>query len=84
MLSALGYVNEIRDRAYMSGNCGDRVSGRITDSQLNLDFILDERAREDEYGVGASHRLIRFGKFTKGYNWDWKVAATVKLATSYG
>ena len=37
---ALNYVNEIRDRAYLSGNYGSGVSGRINDAQLTLDFIL--------------------------------------------
>ncbi|MBF0577608.1 RagB/SusD family nutrient uptake outer membrane protein [Dysgonomonas sp. GY617] len=69
---ALKYVNEIRDRAYMSGAYGDGVSGRINDSQLTLDFILDERARELHTELVRRTDLIRFNKFTKGYNWDWK------------
>ena len=69
---ALSYVNEIRDRAYMSGKYGTGVSGRINDSQLTLDFILDERARELQTESVRRTDLIRFNKFTKGYNWDWK------------
>ncbi len=69
---ALNYVNEIRDRAYMSGEYGTGVSGRITDSQLTLDFLLDERARELSMESVRRTDLIRFGKFTKSYNWDWK------------
>lgn len=69
---ALGYVNEIRDRAYMSGNYGTNAHGRIEDSQLTLDFIIDERARELYTELTRRTDLIRFGKFTKGYNWDWK------------
>lgn len=69
---ALGYVNEVRDRAYLSGNYGNDASGRITEAQLNLDFILDERARELQMELVRRTDLIRFGKFTKGYNWDWK------------
>src|SRR5437016_9838005 len=38
--TALGYVNAIRERAY-GGAAGD-----ITDAQLTLPFILDERSRE--------------------------------------
>lgn len=69
---ALAYVNEIRDRAYMSGAYGTGVSGRITDSELTLDFILDERARELHTESVRRTDLIRFDKYTKGYNWDWK------------
>lgn len=69
---ALAYVNEIRDRAYMSGAYGNGVSGRINDSQLTLDFLLDERARELYTESIRRTDLIRFGKYTKGYNWDWK------------
>ncbi|NBA88594.1 RagB/SusD family nutrient uptake outer membrane protein [Emticicia sp. CRIBPO] len=70
--AALEYVNEIRDRAYLSGAYGPGVSGRITEAQLTLDFILDERARELHTESVRRTDLIRFNKFTKNYNWDWK------------
>lgn len=69
---ALKYVNEVRDRAYMSGSYGNGVSGKITANELNLDFILDERARELHTELIRRTDLIRFGKFTQNYNWDWK------------
>lgn len=74
---ALGYVNEIRERAYMSGKYAQSgirsdVSGDITDSELTLDFILAERQRELASELVRRTDLIRFGKFTKGHNWDWK------------
>jgi hypothetical protein len=69
---ALGYLNEIRDRAYLSGAYGNNPSGRINDSQLSLDFILDERSRELYTESIRRTDLIRFNKYTKGYNWDWK------------
>ena len=74
---ALSYVNEIRQRAYMSGNyakAGVRsdVAGSITDAQLTLDFILAERQRELASELVRRTDLVRFGKFTKGNNWDWK------------
>ena len=73
---ALAYVNEIRDRAYMYGNyqkAGVRSeSGRITDAELTLDFILAERQRELASECIRRTDLVRFGKLTKGYNWDWK------------
>lgn len=76
---ALGYVNEIRERAYMSGKyavdgVSSVVSGDITDSQLTLDFILAERQRELASELVRRTDLIRFGKFTSGNNWDWKNA----------
>jgi hypothetical protein len=70
---ALRYVNEVRERAYMSGKYGtSTVSGDITADQLTLDFICDERARELYTENVRRTDLIRFGKYTKGYNWDWK------------
>lgn len=73
---ALAYVNEVRDRAYMYGNyqkAGMRSeSGRIGDGELTLDFILAERQRELASECVRRTDLIRFGKFAKGNNWDWK------------
>lgn len=65
--TALGYINQLRQRAY--GN----TSGNITLAQLNLDFILDERARELYWEGHRRTDLVRFGKFTGGaYLWQWK------------
>lgn len=70
---ALGYVNEVRARAYMSDNYGtNAVSGKIGDGDLTLDFILDERQRELASECIRRTDLIRFDKFTRGNNWDWK------------
>ncbi|NDV59243.1 RagB/SusD family nutrient uptake outer membrane protein [Bacteroides sp. 519] len=74
---ALKYVNEIRMRAYMSDDyakAGIRsdVSGKISESELTLDFILDERQREFASELQRRTDLVRFGKLTKGNNWDWK------------
>ena len=66
--TALGYVNSLRQRAY-----GDN-SGNVTTVELNnLDFLLDERARELYWECHRRTDLIRFGKFTGGsYVWEWK------------
>ena len=73
---ALAYVNEIRDRAYMYGayqKAGVRSeNGRISDSELTLDFIMDERQRELASECVRRTDLVRFGKLTKNNDWDWK------------
>ena len=72
---ALSYVNEVRNRAYNSGpyqNQHNVANGQITDAQLTLPFLLDERARELWMENWRRSDLVRFGVFTKGYNWSWK------------
>lgn len=64
--TALGYINDIRERAY-----GD-TSGNITAGQLNLDFILDERSRELYWECHRRTDLIRFGEFSDQGVWPWK------------
>lgn len=66
MSDALGYVNLVRERAFGAGG------GLISQSDLTLDFILDERARELYTECVRRTDLIRFDKFTSGYNWNWK------------
>jgi hypothetical protein len=63
---ALTYVNALRERAY--GN----ATGNITDAQLTLDFILDERARELQWEGHRRVDLIRFGRFSDQGIWAWK------------
>jgi hypothetical protein len=68
MNNALTYVNEVRKRAF-----GGETSGNISASELTLDFILDERARELYWEGHRRTDLIRFGKFTgDSYVWPWK------------
>ncbi len=65
--TALGYINLIRQRAY-----GD-ASGNISAGQLNLNFILDERARELYWEGHRRTDLVRYGRFTTdSYLWPWK------------
>ena len=76
MAKALELVNKLRERAY--GN----NSGDITQSQLTLDFILDERGRELYWEAQRRTDLIRFGKFTGGdYLWPWKGGSPDGIAT---
>ena len=57
----------MRERAF--GNSDNN----ITDDQLTLDFLLDERARELYWECHRRTDLIRFGKFTGSeYVWEWK------------
>jgi len=65
--TALGYINQLRERAY-----GSNV-GNITDADLTLDFILDERARELYWEGHRRTDLIRYDRFTEGsYLWPFK------------
>lgn len=63
--NAVTYVNLVRARAF--GNNSGNVSS------LDLNFLLDERARELHWEGHRRTDLIRFGKFTGGsYVWPWK------------
>ncbi|MEI2749413.1 MAG: RagB/SusD family nutrient uptake outer membrane protein [Ferruginibacter sp.] len=66
--TALNYINTLRTRAY-----GGSTSGNITDSDLTLDFIIDERGRELCWEGFRRTDLIRFDRFTEDtYLWPWK------------
>ncbi|HVX49549.1 MAG TPA: RagB/SusD family nutrient uptake outer membrane protein [Chitinophagaceae bacterium] len=65
--TALGYVNQLRKRAY------NGTSGNINSSELTLPFILDERGRELFWECLRRTDLIRYNEFTTGaYLWAWK------------
>jgi hypothetical protein len=61
--TALDYVNQIRRRS---------AAGDITDAQLTLPFILDERGRELLWEGTRRQDLIRYGLFSSAGVWSWK------------
>lgn len=64
---AVSKINELRMRAY--GNS----SGNISSSDLNLDFLLDERSKELYWEGQRRTDLIRYAYFTSGsYLWPFK------------
>ncbi|MCB0559254.1 MAG: RagB/SusD family nutrient uptake outer membrane protein [Lewinellaceae bacterium] len=66
MGTAVDYVNLVRERAYR-GPAGD-----ITEAELTLDFLLDERGRELAYECHRRTDRIRFGQFTVAGLWQLK------------
>lgn len=66
--TALTYVNDLRKRAY-----GNDATAEISQANLTLDFILDERGRELFFEAQRRTDLVRFDKLTTGtYIWQWK------------
>lgn len=63
---AVEYINMLRQRAY-GNNAGD-----IDPSDLDLDFVLDERSRELHWEGHRRTDLIRFNQFTENGVWPWK------------
>ncbi|WP_299991554.1 RagB/SusD family nutrient uptake outer membrane protein [uncultured Pontibacter sp.] len=73
---ALDYVNQLRRRAYTDAAGNVRGNGgAISQGQLTLDFIINERARELKWEGHRRTDLIRFNRFTSAtYVWPWKGA----------
>lgn len=74
MENAIGYFNELRERAY--GDDSKNVS------VLTLNDILDECSRELYWECCRRTDLIRFGLFTSGnYLWQWKGGVKTGVGT---
>ena len=79
--TALGYVNQIRARAF-----NNAAGSTITNAQMTSDFILDERARELHWEGTRRSDLIRYNRFVESaYLWPWKggVAAGQGVAAKF-
>jgi len=64
---ATSKINELRERAYGS------TSGNINSSDLDLDFVLDERSKELYWEGQRRTDLVRYGYFTSsGFLWPFK------------
>ena len=74
--TALGYINALRQRAYGS------TAGNITDAEMTLQFILDERSRELVWEGFRRQDLIRFGQFTDAGIWEFKGGAPAGILTA--
>ena len=77
--TAMGYVNELRERAF-----GD-TSENVTEADLNTDFYLDERCRELYWESTRRTDLIRFNRFTTADKlWEWKGEVIRESGCAYG
>lgn len=73
--TAVGYINQLRTRAYGNAN------GNITAADLTLDFVLNERARELYWEGQRRTDLVRYNLYTtNSYLWPFK--GGVKNGTS--
>ena len=64
--TAVNYINELRERAFNDD------SNNISSSDLTLNFLLEERARELYWEAHRRTDLIRFGQFSDGGIWPFK------------
>jgi starch-binding outer membrane protein, SusD/RagB family len=75
---ALDYVNLVRERAY-----GDDSGDLAATTDITLDFIINERAREFFWEAQRRTDLIRFGMFSETtYLWPWKGGVAAGISTN--
>ncbi len=75
---AVDLINAVIERAY-----GGTSGNNITDADLNLDFLIDERARELYWECHRRTDLIRFGQFSDtDYLWPLKGGAPEGISVS--
>jgi len=64
---AAEYVNAVRERAYKGS------AANVSAAELDLNFIIEERARELYWEAHRRTDLVRFNLLTTDdYLWDWK------------
>jgi len=74
MSQAVSLINELRERAYKN------TAGNITEADLTLDFILDERSRELFWEGHRRTDLIRYGRYASKI-WPFKGNVTAGQAS---
>jgi hypothetical protein len=70
--TATARLNDVIARGYSGSHANDHATLSVGNS-ADLNFILDERARELYWEGHRRTDLIRYGQFTNGtYVWPWK------------
>jgi starch-binding outer membrane protein, SusD/RagB family len=65
---SVDYINALRQRAQ-----GGATTGNVSQIDVTLNFLIDERSRELHWEGHRRQDLIRFNKYTgSNYNWAWK------------
>lgn len=85
LATALDYMNKIRYRAY-GDSYGTNNVGKLTASDITLQFVLDERGRELYWEGHRRTDLIRYNQLTTAtYLWPWKggVASGTAVDSKY-
>ncbi len=76
--TSIGYLNALRQRAN-----GGSPAGNVSQANVTLAFMIDERARELHWEGHRRQDLIRFNRYSGGsYNWAWK--GNIQNGTSLG